>query len=289
MPWWVLVFPLAALAAGPDFKVETRSVSGGAELVTVFGRLPAPETKVGPTPEVVEDVPLLSVLRDTLGDDDPSNDRLRYLWVLTSASPTLLQRAAGALPFFYFHPDFSKNAPRRPAPLMDLADASQGVWGRFAGSMTQVFALDPHGTLIRVSTRRYQNNALDHRSFSLLEGSAVLSEAENSPQVKTQLSEPDLIEIQARLSLAQQPLGGFVASDKLSDAYFKQRTRTEEMLGHNWELLRQRAEANGLTFDPLGPNGSSTLALLWIAKQDIAERASQTEQAGEKGLSDSSW
>jgi len=32
----------------------------------------------------------------------------------------------------------------------------------------------------------------------------------------------------------------------------KPETQTEETLGHNWELLRQRAEANGLYFDPIG-------------------------------------
>ena len=35
----------------------------------------------------------------------------------------------------------------------------------------------------------------------------------------------------------------------------KERTHSEEMRGHNWELLRQRAEANGLYFEPFGING----------------------------------
>ena len=49
----------------------------------------------------------------------------------------------------------------------------------------------------------------------------------------------------------------------------KLRARTTMERGHNWELLRQRAEANGLYFEPFGLNGSATLAMLWIAKEDV--------------------
>src|SRR6185503_5131708 len=37
-----------------------------------------------------------------------------------------------------------------------------------------------------------------------------------------------------------------------------------------WELLRQRAEAESLLFEPLQmPDGSTTHALLWVAKSDL--------------------
>ncbi len=40
--------------------------------------------------------------------------------------------------------------------------------------------------------------------------------------------------------------------------------------GHNWELLRQRAEAEGLYFEPLAmPDGSATHALVWVAAEDV--------------------
>jgi hypothetical protein len=85
------------------------------ELLTVFGRLP--DGKPGAEPE---DVPLVSVLRDNLGDSNPLNDRLRYVWVLSSASPTVLQRAASALPFYYWHANVGKNADRRPIAVLNL-------------------------------------------------------------------------------------------------------------------------------------------------------------------------
>jgi hypothetical protein len=265
MRWWVLLLPAVALAATPEFRVESLPVAGGAELLTVFGRVP--DAKPGFSPEL----PLLSVLRDTLGDDDPANDRLRYVWVLTSARPTLLQRAAGALPFFYWRADFIKDADRRPAPVLDLGATSRNVFDSLAGSLTQVLAFDPTGAWIRSSTRSYRNNLADHRRVHLLEGLAVLSRLEDLPEVKTILSEPELLEMETRLTLAGKTLGGLVSADHLPAAYIKERTRSEEMRGHNWELLRQHAEANGLYFEPFGINGSSTHALLWIAREDIPQ------------------
>jgi len=60
-----------------------------------------------------------------------------------------------------------------------------------------------------------------------------------------------------------------VNAEKLPEAYYKSREQTEETRGHNWELLRQRAEENGLYFEPLGFARSRTHALLWIAKDDL--------------------
>src|SRR5512140_1811288 len=97
MRWAALIFPVVlqvvtppvARAANPDFappdfRVESHAVANGAELLTIFSSLP----------DHAGDIPLVSVLRDTLGDNDPDNDRLRYIWVLTSARPTVLQHAA---------------------------------------------------------------------------------------------------------------------------------------------------------------------------------------------------
>jgi len=245
-------------AATPEFRVETKPVSGGAELLTVFGQLAADGGEI----------PLLSVLRDTLGDQDPADHRLRYVWILTSARPTILQRAAASIPFLYWHADLGKNADQRPAPVIDLGATSRGIWRSLAGSAAQVMALDPNGMLIRSSTRSYRNNLEDHRRAQLIEGLAILSELEDQPDVKSLLNDSELLEIETRLTLAGQTLGGLVSSEKLPEAYMRQRTRTEEIRGHNWELLRQRAEMNVLYFEPLGLNGSSTHALLWIASQD---------------------
>ena len=91
-----------------------------------------------------------------------------------------------------------------------------------------------------------------------MEGLAVLSQLERLPEGKSLLSEQELLEIETRLTLAGKTLGGLVSAEKLPEAYLKQRARTEETRGHNWELLRQRAEANGLYFEPLGLTASRT-------------------------------
>src|SRR5580698_8699850 len=76
----------------PSYRVESAPAADGSELVTVFGRLHNPASGSQDL-----DVPLLTVLRDSLGDSDPANDRLRKVWILTSTRPTRWQRAASAL------------------------------------------------------------------------------------------------------------------------------------------------------------------------------------------------
>jgi hypothetical protein len=264
--------PFIALAgwAGTDqsaeFRVERYPIAGGSELLTVFGRLPN-----GKTEAKFEDVPLVSVLRDALGDENPANDRLRYVWVLSSASPTLLQRAASALPFYYWHANAGKNPDHHPIAVMDLGAPAVSVWTSIAGSLTQVAALDPEGAIVRASTRSYRNNYTDHRRLHLLEGLAILSQLDHQPDVDRLFSDPELVEIQARLTLAGQTLGGLVSQKRLPEAYLKQRTRDDEARGHNWELLRQRAESDGLYFQPIGLGPSPTLAIVWIATEDLAK------------------
>jgi hypothetical protein len=249
----------------PDFRVERKPVADGAELLTIFSTLP----------EHTGEIPLVSVLRDTLGDNDPDNDRLRYIWVLTSARPTILQRAAAFVPFFYWRPDLGKNMDRTPAAILDLGNTSKVVWNALAQSLVQAAAIDSNGALIRASTRRYRANLADQRQVNLMEGLTAISQLEEVPDAQAVLSEPELLEMQARLSLAGKTLGGLVTTEHLPEAYLKNRIQTEETRGHNWELLRQRAEANGLYFDPLGFARSRTHALVWIAREDVTPREGQ--------------
>ncbi len=260
--WLFLAVPAMVLAATPDFRLERTAVTGGAELLTVFASVP----------DQKDEVPLVSVLRDTLGDIDPANDRLRYIWTLTSASPSLLQRAAAAIPFFYFRPDLGKNADKSPKAVIDLGDTSGTVWNALAQQIIQVAAIDSNGAIIRAATRRYRINLSDRRRVHLMESLAVVSQLEDLPEIRESFSEAELLEIQARMNLAGHTMGGLVTEGKLSEAYFKQRTTIHETRGHNWELLRQRAEANGLYFEPMGLGSAPTHAMLWIAREDAANQ-----------------
>jgi len=77
----------------PSYYWKSESVAGTAQMLTFFCR------SCGPSLDGGRDVPLVSVLRDTLGDD-PENDRVTYIWLLTSARPRLRQRILSAIPFF---------------------------------------------------------------------------------------------------------------------------------------------------------------------------------------------
>ena len=260
--WIFLFFASRAFAASPDFHIERVPVANGAELITVFARFP------GAAPAQNTELPLLSVLRDTLGSDDPEHDRLRYVWVLTSSRPTLIQRAAGALPFFYWRPENAHGADRTPAPVLDLGAPEHRVVTGMASEFTQLLALDPEGAIIRSSTRSYRNNLDAYRRLHILEGLAAVTQLEDDPTAAAYFTHQELIELETRLMLAGSMLGGLVSSSDLDSAYYKERARMEETRGHNWELLRQRAESNGLYFEPFGADASSTYALLWIAAED---------------------
>ena len=234
-------------------------VSGGAELLTVL----VPALDDG------EEVPLVSVLRDTLGDQDPQNDRLRSVWVLTTANPSVLQRMKATVPFFYWRSSSNKKTSSVARPLLDMSNASSSVWSSVAQSLTQVVALDSTAPMIRASSRRYLTNVVNRRRAQYVDALTVLSLIGEGSESRDALSEEEWLDIQARLMLGGQTFGGLVSEEKLPSAYLIRRSQLFETRGHNWELLRQRAERNGLYFEPLGPGGSQSYALLWIAREDV--------------------
>jgi hypothetical protein len=87
----------------------------------------------------------------------------------------------------------------------------------------------------------------------------------------TVFSPSEMAEIQARLLLTDKTFGGLLDEINLERYYEKQAVQTRDERGHNWELLRQRAEAESLYFEPLEmPDGSVTHALLWVSKSEVS-------------------
>jgi hypothetical protein len=247
------------------FRLERVPVEGGAELLTILARVTE-----GDSPNE-EWVPMVSVLRDTLGDGKTENDRLRYLWALTYTRPTFWQKVTGAVPFLYSSVGSKHSSDRNPPPLMDLASADRDVWNRLCWYSMQTLLLDPYGTPIRASSRSYQRNISDFRKSHIIRALSLLTLYQKLGHEKI-FTDEELKEIQARLMLTDKPFGGLVDDLKLAGFYEKQSTKVEVDLGHNWELLRQQAEANGLYFEPLEmPDGSSTHAMLWIAKSELSK------------------
>lgn len=253
----------------PSYRLERQPVADGAELITVFGRL---QNRASGSQDL--DVPLLSVLRDSLGDSDPANDRLRYVWILTSTRPTVWQRSTSALSFGYFRAGSRRDAKRVPTPTLDLASPLRSVYGNLFSDGLQALELDPLGAAIRSTTRTYRGNSSDYTKLEVFQALAALDGLARDPATVPVLPQSQFQEIYSRLSLSTRTFGGLVREQQLSKYYEKQASRLEETRGHNWDLLRQRAELNGLIFQPLALSSETpSEALLWISRGDLEHRA----------------
>ncbi|HJT26777.1 MAG TPA: hypothetical protein VJ784_05130 [Pyrinomonadaceae bacterium] len=252
-------------------RLERVEVSGGAELITVFARL----SGLDPTEASTEKdsfVPLVSILRDTLGDDTPENNRLRYVWPLTYTRPTTKQRLAAAIPFFYTRVGNKEKLTKTPPPALDLASPESEVWDKIFWTALQGILLDPYGTPIKASTSSYRRNTSDYRRSHIIRALSVLA-LYQAVKGESAFTPTEMSTIQARLFLSEKTFGGLVDDSNLQSYYVKKTTQTRDERGHNWELLRQKAEAESLYFEPLTmPDGSATHALLWVAKRDLLSK-----------------
>jgi hypothetical protein len=246
--------------------LERIEIPGGAELITVHARLAGIEST-----ENDNWVPLVSILRDTLGDNDTENNRLRYVWPLTYTRPTIKQRLAAAIPFFYTRVENKEKLDKVPPPAIDLSAPENEVWNKIFWAALQNILLDTYGTPIKASTSSYRRNSSDYRRSHIIRALSVLAlyQAVKGESVFTQ---SEMAAIQGRLLLSDKTFGGLVDDSHLQNYYTKKTTQTRDERGHNWELLRQRAESESLYFEPLlMPDGSATHALLWVAKRDLVK------------------
>lgn len=272
--------PAIATQTQAGFHLERIPIAGGAELLTVFGQLPgiaqagAKQTQLDGAIMPLDsppDVPLVTILRDTLGDETRENDRLRYVWMHTYTRPGARQRAAAAVPFLYNRVG-NKGASKQsvPTPIIDLAATEQEVWQKLFWSALQTLFVDPYGFALKAPTRTYRRNVTDYRKAHIISALAILSLYEAEQGSANIFSPGELHEIQARLMLTEKTFGGIVDDIYLQRVYQQQTSQWLDTRGHNWELLRQQAEVNGLIFEPLQlPDGSATHAMLWVARTEL--------------------
>jgi hypothetical protein len=264
-------------ARRPLFRLERAQVAGGAELLTIFSEPGASTESTDPQPGKAGELPLVSILRDTLGDADRENDRLRYVWMHTYAAPSVGQRAASAVPFLYARVGSRDSMARGVPPhVLDLSAPERDAWKKIFWSSLQLILIDPVGVAVKASTRHYRRNVEDYRRAHVIRALAVLTlyEAEAGEGVEPIFTQQETREIQARLALTQKTLGGLIDDLYLRRVQEREATKWEDTRGHNWELLRQRAEAEGLHFEPLRmPDGAATHAILWTTREDVAANA----------------
>jgi len=260
-----------ATALSQIMRLERVEVPGGAELITVFAKLSGLDPKEAST-EKDSFVPLVSILRDTLGDNIPENNRLRYVWPLTYTRPTTKQRLPAAILFFYARVGNKEKLTKTPPPALDLASPESEVWDKIFWTALQNILLDPYGTPIKASTSSYRRNTSDYRRSHIIRALSVLA-LYQAVKGESAFTPAEMSTIQARLFLSEKTFGGLVDDTNLQSYYVKKTTQARDERGHNWELLRQKAEAESLYFEPLTmPDGSATHALLWVAKRDVLSK-----------------
>ena len=256
-----------ATALSQILRLERAEVPGGAELITVHAKLAGIEST-----ENDKWVPLVSILRDTLGDANAENNRLRYVWPLTYTRPTTKQRLAAAIPFFYTRVGNKEKLSRTPPPAVDLASPESEVWDKIFWAALQNILLDTYGTPIKASTSSYRRNSSDYRRSHIIRALSVLA-LYQAVKGESAFTPSEMQAIQARLLLSEKTFGGLVDESQLQTYYARKTTQTHDERGHNWELLRQRAESESLYFEPLlMPDGSATHALVWVAKRDLVKQ-----------------
>ena len=257
----------ASVESSASFRVDRTPIPNGSELLTLFVSLRHP-SEAGVEPQ---EIPIISVLRDTLGDDRPENDRLRYVWVLTYTQPILKQRIAAAIPFFYSKiGNKSRTSGKPPPPLIDLGFSDKQVWNKFFLMGVRRLFLYSNGIAFKAPARTYGQDLSDYRKAQTVKAVSALSLLTSQSGGPAPFTHQELTDLQGRLLLSGKLFGEAVDESRLKQVVEKQVVTTRELRGQNWELLRQRAEMEGLYFDPLEmPDGSATHALVWIDRNEL--------------------
>ena len=222
-----------------------------------------------------QSLPLVSVLRDTLGDTNPRNDRIMYVWLLSYEAPTIAQRILSGLPFFYWRAGERsyKTSPRDTAPLIDLHQPEHSVFNQFSRDLLQWTAFDPSTTPVRAISHAYRSNEVDYERLHLEEAITYLREAPVAEDASA-LTRVQLNLVIGRLELRKRLLGGFVSELQAKRLGEELSFGHERVRARNWELLRQCAERTGLYFESLDLAGArGQYAILWFQHGQASELA----------------
>lgn len=241
----------------PTYHWQSTPVDGTAQLLTLFCN----SCRLGNTDQ---DVPLVSVMRDTLGDADPQNDRVTYVWLLSYTRPNLGRRALSAVPFFYWRVGDGSRSANDARPLLDLTAPTHPVLSEIGRDLVQWTALDPMMMPVRAGTRAYRTNSLDQERLHLEEAITYLREAPVSDD-QSALTRAELDTVIARLELRKKLLGGLVREQDIARFGAESGFEQERIRSRNWEILRSCAERSGLVFEPLSLTGASgQYAIVWF-------------------------
>lgn len=213
-----------------------------------------------------EDLPLISVLRDTLGDRSPENDRITYVWLLSSSQLGIGQKILSAVPFFYWRVgDGSQLVNSRDlTPLINLNAPQHPTLSALSRNLIQWTAFDPLARGVRATSRSFWANQVDYERLHL---EAAISHLRKAPMSSdsSALTSEELNTVIARLELRKSMLGGLV-NDSHAARFGEENSYVGERIrSRNWEILRQLAEKTGLYFEGVNLAGAQNQhAILWF-------------------------
>jgi len=247
--------------AAADFRVEIVPVAGGAEILTIFARTRRSETEI----------PMISVLRDTLGDDIPENDQLRYVWLLSYTKGSVGQKIAAVVPFLYTRTTNHNDPGKGPPPaIADVRRSDKKLWNAVMWGVFKTVILGKGGIAARSTVLQYRQNNIDHQRSAVARALSVLAVYEAATGEKL-LSDSEMKDIEARLWLSDKTFGWHMQDENLGRLHDKELAKSRDIRGHNWELLRQYAEGQGLYFEPLVMgDGMARHAIVWTTTEDVA-------------------
>jgi len=249
------------LASGPSstYYWVSDSVGDSAQLLTLLCHACNSFDSIEP------DVPLVSVLRDTLGDQTNENDRITYVWLLSSTPSRLHQRILSAIPFFYWRVGSGSQSVTNHnlKPLIDVSAPEPSLIAQGVRNLLQLI-FDPMVTPVRPSTQEYRSNVLENERLHLEEVISYLRQAPTSNDSGA-LTQAQLDIVIARLELRKTPLGGLVSENQARRVGIESNFEQERIRSRNAELLRQWAEKSGLMFEPLELAGhQGRYGILWF-------------------------
>ncbi len=248
---------------------KATSVGDTAQLVALFCR------SCNASGNEQEDQPLIAILRDTLGDNNPENDRVTYVWLLGYSHPNVGKRILSAVPFFYWRIDKGSTtaSAHDTAPFFDLTAPQHPVASELGRDLLQWTLFDPMTTAVRATSRAYRSNQLDDERLHLEEAISYLRRAPVSPD-DSALTKTELDTVVARLELRKRLLGGLVGETRAERIGQESLFEDERIRSRNWELLRECAERTGLYFESLDLGGTSgEYAILWFPLHSPPEPA----------------
>lgn len=246
-----------------------------ADLLTLFCKSCGAGEKAG------QDIPLVSVLRDTLGEKKLSDQKITAVWLLGYSKPTLGQRALASVPFFYWTPsDGSSRVKRRDtAPLLDLSAPQSPSVNNVERQILQWAAFDTIDTPVRATTRAYRTDQVDEERLHLEEANSYLLHAPVGDG-SDEITQEQRDFVMASIELRKKLLGGFVNSSRVASLGKEASFEQESIRARNWELLRVCAEKAGLIFQPVTLAGAKQqYGMLWYPSR--AQQEPSTTNLGQ--------